>query len=177
MSEPFLGEIKMFGGSFAPKNYAFAAGQPLPVAQNQALFSIFKMMYGGNGSTIFLLPNLIANAPMGWGQGPTYNYPGPGQVVGTAGVALVADNMAPHSHTLEGNFNLADLGKPAANTVVCKASSGSGIYTADTGTTAMATQALQPYPGQQNPFPHNNISPYLACNFIVALQGVFPQKP
>lgn len=174
MSEPFLGEIKMFGGNFAPKNYAFAAGQPLPVAQNQALYSIFKNMYGGSGA-IFMLPNLGAAAPMGWGQGPTYNYPGPGQVVGSIGVSLTGDNMPPHTHALEGNFNLADLPKPAANTVICKASVGSGIYTADTSTVPMAAQALQGYPGQEKPYPHNNVSPYLACNFIVALQGVFPQ--
>ena len=175
MSEPFLGEIKMFGGTFAPKNYAFAAGQVLPISQNTALFSLFQTLYGGNGKTTFQLPNLLGRAPMGWGQGPGTNYPGPGVQVGSIGVALTAANMAPHAHTLSGNIAVGDVGTPSDQTVLCRASTGNGIYTADTSTVPMAAQALQGYPGQEKPYPHNNVSPYLACNFIVALQGVFPQ--
>jgi microcystin-dependent protein len=179
MSEPFLGEIKMFAGNFAPRNYAFATGQTLPVAQNQALAQLFGKTYGGNGTTTFALPNLTGVAPMGWGQGPAVNYPAPGQAVGTTVVALTAANMAPHSHALNANFNLGDVGAPSAQASICKASAGSGIYTADTSPapTVMAPGSILSWMPSAGPYPHNNLSPYLACNFIVALQGVTPKKP
>ena len=176
MSEPFIGEIKMFAGTFAPKDYAFAAGQVMPISQNRDLFLVFQTMYGGNGSSTFQLPNLIGNAPMGWGQGPTHNYSGPGQTAGVANVAITTENMTPHTHALRVNFNLGDVNAPSAQACLARASAGNGIYTNETGTVAMASQALPPYAGTKDPLPHNNVQPYIACNFIVALRGVVPVR-
>jgi microcystin-dependent protein len=179
MSEPFLAEIKMFAGNFPPKNYAFANGQIMSISQNTALFSLIGTNFGGNGTTNFALPNLIGQVPMGWGQMPAggNNYPSPGMQVGVAFVSLTSGTVPPHSHTLSANFNLGDVNVPSSNAVVCKASSGNGIYTDQTTSNQvpLAAQALLPFTGANNA--HNNMQPYMACNFIVAMAGLFPSRP
>jgi microcystin-dependent protein len=150
----------------------------MSIAQNTALFSILGVTYGGNGTTTFALPNLAGCVPMGWGQMPGgNNYTGPGELVGQAYVVLANNTMPSHTHSLSANFNLGDVAVPSSKTALCKASAGNGIYTDQTtsNTVPLAPQSLLPYPGAGGP--HNNMQPFLACNFIVALNGLFPQRP
>ena len=163
MSDPFVAEIRMFGGNFAPTGWAQCNGQLLPISQNTALFSLLGTVYGGDGKSTFALPNLQGASPVAPGQGA-------GLVVGRdRGRARV------HTHTLRGNFNPADLFDPTPQRSLAKAGTGF-LYQSDTSAnlTAMAPQTLSVAGGS---LPHNNMQPYLTVVFIIAMQGVFPARP
>src|SRR5438270_2669849 len=98
MSEPFLGEIRMFGGNFAPRGWSLCNGQLLPIAQNTALFSLLGTTYGGNGQTTFALPDLRGRVPLHWGQGPGLSNYDLGEQTGTESVTLLSTQMPAHSH-------------------------------------------------------------------------------
>src|SRR5688572_5350285 len=115
MSEPFIGEIIMFAGNFAPRGWAFCSGQLLSIAQNTALFSILGTTYGGNGQTTFALPDLRGRCPVHQGQGPGLSNYSLGQVGGTESVTLIASQLPPHSHTVACSANDANLGLPEGN--------------------------------------------------------------
>jgi microcystin-dependent protein len=168
MSEPFLGEIKIISWNFPPKGWAFCNGALLPINQNQALFSLFGTTYGGDGRTTFGLPNLQGRSPIHIGQGFTQ-----GQIGGETAHTLNMSEMATHTHTPVGTSTAAALGTPSGN---FWASGGQQIYFKQPPTTAasaMAPQAISTVGGSQ---PHENMSPYLVLNFIVALQGIFPSQ-
>jgi microcystin-dependent protein len=170
MSEPFLGEIRVFGGNFAPKGWMLCNGAILPISQFSALFSILGTTYGGNGQTNFGLPNLQGNAPMSWGNGPGLTPRTIGEVGGSANVTLLPTELPSHTHT-----GMASGSDGTLNTPVVLAEApiyGPNPATGSGQIVAMAA-AVAPTGGSQ---PHNNMAPYLGMTFIIALQGIFPSR-
>lgn len=164
MAEPFLGEIRVFTFNFAPKGWAMCNGQTLPINQNQALFALLGTMYGGNGQTTFQLPNLQARMPIHNGNGYTQ-----GQNGGEAAHTLITSEMPGHTHTALGVTSAATI---ASATNATWASSTKNPYAGSPNTT-MAAGALGNAGGSQ---PHDNMPPYLALNFCIALTGIFPSR-
>ncbi len=172
MSEPFIAEIRIFAGNFAPRNWAFCNGQNLPVAQNTALFSLVGTTYGGDGRTTFGLPNLQGRAPMHPGRGPGLTDRRLGENSGVETASVTEAQIATHSHTARGSENSAVAGAPANNYVARGGGRGVNSYL-NQDTSAGPTKELLPTGGGQ---PHNNMQPYLAMNFIIALQGLYPSR-
>ncbi len=179
MTAPYIGEIRIFGFNFAPRNWAFAQGQLLPISQNTALFSILGTTYGGNGTTNFALPNFIGYAPLGQGQGPGLSPYSLGEVTGTTTETITMLEMPTHSHPLNAAApspaNPAQIVGTPANNAFLSASGPNFAYTAppiDPATLVnMAPTAISFTGGGQ---PHENRQPYLVLNFCVALAGIFP---
>ena len=170
MSEPFIAEIRIFAGNFAPRGWAFCNGQLLPVSQNTALFSLLGTTYGGDGRTTTALPNLEGRAPMHAGRGPGLTSRRLGQRGGVETVTLTEAQMPNHNHTLRGSEeDGAQL--TVANNVLPGA--GNDMYRAPASTGAMASGVLPETGGSQ---PHNNMQPFLCINFIIALAGLYPSK-
>ncbi|HWF49166.1 MAG TPA: tail fiber protein [Solirubrobacteraceae bacterium] len=171
MSEPFLGEIRMFGFNFAPQGWAFCNGQTLPIAQNTALFALLGTQYGGNGQTTFALPNLQSRVAIHQGTGVGLSNYQMGETGGVESVTLISQQMPAHSHPVNvsgapGTATRPDGAVPARATV--------DIYApAPDGTTPMNAGMIGNTGGSQ---PHTNIQPYLAVNFCIALQGIFPSR-
>jgi len=173
MSEPFIAEIRIFAGNFAPRNWAFCNGQLLPVAQNTALFSLVGTTYGGDGRTSFGLPDLQGRAPMHPGRGPGLTSRRLGERTGVETVVLNETQIPSHSHGARGSENAAVASTPANNYVARGAGRGANTYlNADTG--VGTTKQLTPTGGGLS---HNNMQPYLAMYFIIALQGLYPSRP
>lgn len=174
MSEPFLGEIQIFAGNFAPRGWAVCDGGLMPITQNTALYSLLGTMYGGDGRTTFALPNLQGRAPMGVGQGPGLTNRVQGEAGGSEYVTLLTTEMPMHNHV---GMLAASTGEqaPAPTTVWGKGfrTTTLSIFSAS-ATTQMNVMALSVTGGS---YPHNNMQPYLALTFIIALQGVFPSRP
>ncbi len=176
MSDQFVGEIRIFAGNFAPTGWAFCDGQLMPIAQNTALFSLLGTMYGGNGKTTFALPNLQGNVPLGQGQGPGLSDRFQGEVGGVKVVSLVATEMPAHTHTAMANSASGDQAIPTNNvwSTTQVGRQTANLYVTNTsGNVAMSPVALT---AAGNGLPHNNLPPYLALNFIIALQGNFPTR-
>lgn len=175
MTAPFIAEIRMFAGNFAPRNYAFCSGQILPISQNTALFSLLGTTYGGNGTTNFALPDLRGRAPMHPGNGPGLTPRVLGEVGGENSVTLLSTEMPLHTHSISGAViaNSSPTGTPASNTLFTNASPNQ-LYGAVLGTPVnLAPQSITLTGGS---LPHNNTQPYLAITFIIALQGIFPAR-
>lgn len=174
MSEPFIAEIRIFAGNFAPRNWAFCNGALLPIAQNTALFSLVGTTYGGDGRTTFGLPDLQDRAPMHPGNGPGLTSRRLGETGGITTTMLTAAQMPYHQHQLRGTDTDAaseerDLAIPGRS-----APMGDRQYrTADAQPAAMHASSLASAGGFQA---HNNMPPYLALNFIIALQGTYPSR-
>jgi len=166
MSEPFLGEVRIFTYSFSPRGWAFCNGQILPIAQNTALFSLLGTTYGGNGQTTFALPNLQGRTPIGSGQGPGLSAYDLGELGGVENVTLTPQELPPHTHTLMASGATATTGVP--------------------GTSVLATTAVPIYAPAQNLVqmaslgaagqPHPNRQPYLVLNYCIAIQGIYPSR-
>jgi microcystin-dependent protein len=173
MASPYLGEIKMFGGNFAPRAYALCNGQPIAIRQNTALFSILGVMYGGDGVTTFALPDLQGQTPMAAGDGPGLTPRGVGETGGVTSVTLQLNELANHNH-LAACANGGGTQSTAAGAAWAGngASRGGQIY-ADTAGSTMNGGALLAVGNNQA---HTNMQPYLAVSFIIALTGVFPQR-
>lgn len=164
MSQPFLGEIRMFGFQFAPRGWAACNGQMLAISQNSALFSLLGTTYGGNGQTTFALPNLQSRTPMHFGSGFTQ-----GQAAGSENVTLISSQMPQHNHTA----NAATTGtQPSPTGGVWGQPEAFAVYNASGGA-VMAADSLAVAGGNQ---PHPNLQPYLVINFCIALQGIFPSR-
>ena len=174
MSEPFLAEIKMFAGNFAPRNYALCNGQLLPISQNTALFSLLGTMYGGNGQTTFGLPDLRGRAPMHQGQGPGLTDRVVGENGGEPSVSVIISEMPSHTHGAMGVAVAGDVATPANTTWASSAGGRTAppLYQSASNTT-MNPQAVGIAGGSQ---PHNNLQPYLTINFIIATAGIFPAR-
>jgi len=171
MSEPFIAEIRIFAGNFAPRNWAFCNGQLLPISQNTALFSLIGTTYGGDGRTTTALPNLQGRAPMHPGRGPGLTERRLGQTGGTETVTLSEAQMANHSHTLRGTVSRGASSQPQGNAF--NRSVGDTAYHTPTNLTGMSA-AMAPSTGGGQA--HNNMQPYLAINFIIALVGLYPSR-
>jgi len=164
MSEPFLGEVKIISWNFAPKGWAFCNGQLLPINQNQALFSILGTTYGGDGRVTFALPNLQGRTAVHTGNGIVL-----GQSAGETSHTLNISELPAHTHAPTGS---AATGTLAAATGNLWGGSTANPYSA-TANTLMNPACVLPTGGSQ---PHENMSPYLVLNFIIALQGIFPSQ-
>jgi microcystin-dependent protein len=169
MSNPFVAEIRIFAGNFAPTGWALSNGQLLPISQNTALFSLLGTMYGGDGKSTFALPNLMDRAAMHQGQGPGLSLRDIGEDVGESAVTLLASEMPVHTHQLMGSGNDATSLTPVGT---AGGLASYEAYRADTDT-MMNPAALALAGGGQ---PHNNRQPYLGLTFIIALQGVYPPR-
>ena len=171
MSEPFIAEIRIFAGNFAPRGWAFCNGQLLPISQNTALFSLIGTTYGGDGRTTTALPNMEGRAPMHQGRAPGLPSRRLGQRGGTETVTLTEAQLPNHSHSLFASTLIADETQPASNVTFGRARSLA--YATGTANTSMAYQTITDSGGSQA---HNNMQPYLAMNFIIALQGLYPSR-
>lgn len=168
--DPFLGEIRMFGGNFAPRGWAMCNGQQLSVAQNTALFSILGVTYGGNGQTTFGLPDLRSRVPMHFGQGPGLSSYTLGENAGSESVTLLTSEMPMHTHALgcASNAALTSSPDPAGKFMANTDPTNSYADTTDSMSGPLTTAG-----GSQ---PHENRQPFLCINFIIALEGVFPSR-
>lgn len=173
MSEPFIAEIRIFAGNFAPRGWAFCDGQLLPIAQNTALFSLIGTTYGGDGRTTTALPNLMGRAPMHPGRGPGLTPRTLGQRAGTETETLTAAQMPQHSHGLM-SINAPGTTYTATDNVSGLArSAGGAAYQSNPSNTDLHADALTDTGGGQA---HNNMQPYLAMYFIIALVGLYPSR-
>jgi microcystin-dependent protein len=165
MSEPFLSEIKVVSFNFPPKGWAFCNGQLLPINQNQALFALLGTRYGGNGQTTFALPNLRGCVPIHMGNGHIL-----GEKAGSTSVTVTQTQMPTHTHPLMGSSNSANTTADPTNAFLAPVNAG---YGSPASLTTLSPQTVTSVGGSQ---PHNNMMPYLALNFIIALQGIFPSQ-
>ncbi len=176
MSEPFIAEIRIFAGNFAPRGWAFCDGQLLPIAQNTALFSLIGTTYGGDGRTTTALPNLQERAPMHPGRGPGLTSRRLGEKVGVEAVTLSESQIPSHTHTARGVGSAAGTTFMPSNTTAWAEDGGQVGATYRTGSnqnTTMASEALGTTGGGQS---HTNIQPLLTLNFIIALVGLYPSR-
>lgn len=174
MSEPFIAEIRIFAGNFAPRSWAFCDGQLLPISQNTALFSLIGTTYGGDGRTTTALPNLMGRAPMHPGRGPGLTSRRLGEKVGTETVTLTEAQIPSHSHTVRASMSGGNVATPTNTTSFARAGSDR-LYHSDTTTNQvdMASETLSVTGGGQA---HNNVQPFLVLNYIIALQGLYPSR-
>jgi microcystin-dependent protein len=165
MSEPFMGEIKLISWNFAPKGWALANGQFLPINQNQALFSLLGTTYGGNGQTTFALPDLRSRTPIHMGQGFTL-----GEAGGEEFHTVTMSEMPQHLHTVQGSNNTGNS-QTAANNVLGVVAGR--LYTDPAALTPLGPTSITNVGGSQ---PHENRQPFLVVNAVIALQGIFPSQ-
>ena len=164
MSEPFLGEIRVFSFNFAPQGWAQCSGQLLPINQNQALFSLLGTTYGGDGQTTFALPNLKGRVPMHFATHLL------GETGGAESHTLTAGQLPAHTHALNATSANATTGNPT-NAVPARATSP--MYRAPSALTALHPLTVGNAGGSQ---PHANMQPFLTLTFAIALQGIFPSR-
>jgi microcystin-dependent protein len=172
MSEPFIAEIKIFAGNFAPRSWAFCDGQLLPISQNTALFSLIGTTYGGDGRTTTALPNLQGRAVMHPGRGPGLTSRRLGEKGGVETVTVSEAQMPNHTHTLAARPSSAST-STATNNYFANVT-GANFYSDSTSSMVnMQSGLLQNAGGGE---PHNNMQPYIAMYFIIALQGLYPSR-
>jgi microcystin-dependent protein len=173
MSDPFLAEIRMFAGNFAPTGWALCNGQIMSISQNTALFSLLGTTYGGDGKSNFALPNLQASAPLAAGQGVGLSQVFLGESAGESTVTLLSTELPAHTHFVSAS-TAAGGSTPAGNVWSKPNERGADGYAGALGTQqAMSATALASAGSGQ---PHNNLMPYVVVTFIIALQGIFPAR-
>ena len=170
MAEAFLGEIRLFGFNFAPVGWAMCQGQLLSIQQYSALFALLGTYYGGNGTTNFALPDLRGRVPIGVGQGPGLTPYVQGQQGGSETVTLSVNQMPAHSHAVNAEASTANSDKP---TGAIPGKAGTPSYSTSAPTTTMNAAMIGPTGGSQ---PFGIEPPYLALNWCIALQGIFPSR-
>lgn len=170
MTEPFLAEIRIFAGDFAPRGWALCNGALMPLAQNTALFSLLGTYYGGDGKSTFALPNLLGRAPMHPGTGPGLTPRQLGEATGVPEVTLQTSEIPAHSHGFAARTGSTLRTDPTGSYLGTE----SVLYAPPAGaTTPLSPSAITPAGGSA---PHNNMQPFLAMTFIIALQGIFPPR-
>lgn len=183
MSNPFVAEIRIFAGNFAPTGWALCNGQLMPISQNTALFSLLGTTYGGDGKSTFALPNLQGSAPMQQGQGPGLSQRFLGESGGEQTVTLLQTEMPSHSHTMQTTATAATVAAATNNQWAmaqaggAKGGGGSIINMYSTTTNSGLAQ-MSPFATSiaGGSLPHNNMPPFLGLTFIIAMQGVFPPR-
>lgn len=170
--EGYIGQIMMFAGNFAPKNWAFCQGQLLQISQNTALFSILGTTYGGNGTTTFGLPNLSGRVPVGTGQGAGLSSVQLGQAWGTESVTLTTNQIPAHTHALVGVTEDGNSNSPT-NNFPANTKGTDTDYRASGTATQMAAGAIGIAGGSQ---PHTNMQPSLGMNYVICMYGIYPSR-
>jgi microcystin-dependent protein len=171
MSEPFVGEIRMFAGNFAPRGWAFCDGQLLAVSQNDALFSLLGTIYGGDGRTTFGLPDLRGRIPIHAGQGPGLSQRRLGAKGGAEDVTVTVNQLPSHSHgPLKASSQTATEALPGG---AVTAQTDIPLYADDTPFAAFNSGSITTVGGSRN---HTNLMPYLCIHFIIALVGIYPSR-
>ena len=164
MAQPYVGEIRMFAGNFAPAGWAFCEGQLLPISENETLFNLIGTTYGGDGQETFALPDLRGRVPIHQGNGFILAETG-----GVETVTLTTNQIPAHSHAFLASADQANANAPTL--ALMAKTGGATIYNAGTNPIAMAPQAVGGTGGSQ---PHDNFQPYLCVDFIISLFGIFP---
>jgi microcystin-dependent protein len=175
MATPFIAEIRMFGGNFAPRGHAFCSGAILPIAQNTALFSLLGTIYGGNGTSTFGLPDLRGRTPISQGSAPGLSSYVLGQTAGVETVTLTAQQMPSHTHSAAATTGAGNSNSPSGLTWAASVGGRTPLplYSNTAPNTPMNPGAIQTAGNNQ---PHENRQPYLGINFIIATQGIFPSR-
>ena len=164
MAQPYVGEIRMFAGNFAPAGWMFCEGQLLPISENETLFQLIGTTYGGDGQSTFALPDLRGRLPIHQGNGFELAETG-----GAEEITLTVNQIPAHTHALLATSGIGNDSNPGGN--VLAESSVASLYQAGAPASAMAPQTISAVGGSQ---PHTNFQPYLCVNFIISLFGIFP---
>lgn len=164
MAQPYVGEIRMFAGNFAPAGWMFCEGQLLPISENETLFNLIGTTYGGDGQSTFALPDLRGRLPLHLGNGFILAETG-----GADEITLTVNQIPAHSHAFRASSSAATLASPVNN--VLAESVAIGLYIQDQTNSSMHALGLAAVGGSQ---PHTNFQPYLCINFIISLFGIFP---
>ncbi len=181
-TEPFIGEVKIFGFNFPPKGYALCQGQLLPISQNTALFSLLGTTYGGNGTVTFALPDLQGRMAIGQGQGPGLPAHVMGETAGVPSVTLLTSNIPSHNHTLHSvhvqqqasTDNAVESSPDATFPAVTTAASYSDTPTANVYTGGAVVSGTTDIAGSNVPV--DVMNPYLCINYSIAVMGIFPSR-
>jgi len=172
MSEPFVGEIRMFAGNFAPRGWAFCDGQLLAVSQNDALFSLLGTIYGGDGRTTFGLPDMRGRIPLHAGTGPGLSQRRLGAKGGAEKVTLTVNQLPSHTHNFQASQDIANQTDPSGQFIA--QSTLIDLYVQDTNPSeSMATNSVDGIGGSRS---HTNLQPFLCINYIIALFGIYPSR-
>lgn len=166
----------MFGGNFAPLNFAFCDGSLLPISENDALFALIGTTYGGDGQTTFALPDLRGRVPIGQGTGPGLSSFVIGQAAGVEQVTLLSTQMPGHTHALMASGITGTVASPSGAALANGSAANTNVYRTSTDFTGAVTlhgSTVAPSGGSQ---PHENMQPFLATNFIISLFGIFPSR-
>jgi microcystin-dependent protein len=168
---PFVGEIRMFAGNFAPNGWMFCEGQTMPISENEVLFQLIGTTYGGDGQSTFNLPNLASRVPIHMGTGPSGTTYQLGEMAGTEQETLTTQQLPTHSHPMLATADGGGANSPGSNILAnCSALK---LYTASAPSIALNAASITPAGGSQ---PHENTQPFLCINFIISLFGVFPSQ-
>ena len=167
MADPFVGEIRMFGGNFAPAGWAFCNGQVLPISEYETLFNLIGTTYGGDGQSTFALPNLQGRVPVH--QGSSFAL---GMVAGAETVTLTQNQLPLHSHAFTASTNPGAQTNPVGNAVATIVAGSAYIQGA--ATAALNSASIASAPGGNQP--HENMQPFLCISFIISLFGIYPSQ-
>lgn len=177
MAEPYIGEIRMFAGNYAPVGWLLCQGQIVSIADNEALFSLLDTTYGGNGQTTFGLPNLQGKLPVGQGQGPGLTNRLIGQQIGVDNVTLTTNQIPGHNHAINATSADASTVTPGPGVLLATVPDAQGFYDAGTANpptkAAMAPQTIGQTGGSQA---HPNQMPTTSINYIIATAGLYPSR-
>jgi microcystin-dependent protein len=168
MAQPYVGEIRMFAGNFAPAGWMFCEGQLLPISEYETLFNLIGTTYGGDGQSTFALPDLRGRIPLHFGNGFTLAETG-----GVETVTLTVSQIPAHSHPFLATSNQASDSNPSAKLPGVSASATASPYGTDAPRTNLQPSSISSTGGSQ---PHNNFQPYLCVDFIISLFGIFPSQ-
>lgn len=168
MAQPYVGEIRMFGGNFAPAGWAFCNGALLPISENETLFQLIGTTYGGDGESTFAVPDLQSRVPihMGTFSGTTFII---GEKAGVESVTLTTQQLPSHNHAFVASKDQAGLTTPPNN--ILGQIPGGNVYIQETADIALNAGSIGPAGGSQ---PHDNMQPFLCISFIISLFGIFP---
>ena len=168
MSQPYVGEIRMFAGNFAPAGWMFCEGQLLPISEYETLFNLIGTTYGGDGQSTFALPDLRGRLPIHQGNGFTLAETG-----GVETVTLTVSQIPAHSHPFLASNSGTTVDSPGGNVLGPITTASTFLYVPAAGTSPMSPNTIGSTGGSQ---PHDNFQPYLCIDFIISLFGVFPSQ-
>jgi len=177
VAEAFIGEVRIYGFNFAPRDWAFCNGDLLSISQHTALFSLLGTNFGGNGTTTFGLPDFRGGrAPLSAGQGPGLSAYDVGETGGVPTVTLTVKETPQHAHTASASSTPANVSTPSANTAIAR-SKGAMAYAPPVSASLvqMGRAAVSQAPGGSAP--HNNLMPYQVLNYCICINGIYPQRP